>query len=77
MFAECPRRYWNRIFVKYIQRIFCEHLDNSWIFSNVLSGMFAEYSLNILKRIFGFSIRGTFSEHSGNIQTDELAAVFC
>jgi len=37
------------------------------IFSNVPSGMFAEYSLNILRRIFRFSIWGTFREHSGNI----------
>ena len=29
--------------------------------------MFAEYSLNILRRIFGSSILGIFSEYSGNI----------
>jgi len=52
-------------------RIFREYSRITRIFSSVPSGMFAEFTLNILRRIFGFSIRGTFSEHSGNIQTDE------
>jgi len=57
----------SRIFREYSANIPLGTIENIWVIR-----MFAEYSLHILRRIFGSSNRGTFSKHSGNIQTHEL-----
>jgi len=76
IFHECSPNVTRILEPNILLRIFRENSANIRITFGYFQIFPAESSQYIswifLDKIFGFSIRGTFSEHSGNIQTDEL-----
>jgi len=67
MFAEFSPDTGTEYSPKNIQGIFCERSSGNIRKYPRVIRMFAECSLNNPRRIFGSSIRGIFSEYSGNI----------